>query len=153
MIGNRMFRRGFFGLMAMALANSYASTAAVAQPAQATPAPSASTVPSASPAAPFDINNLTPDQQKALQLAIIKTLQNPVGNITVVPLQNNFHYGVGPGREISVQSQHPAGFSDHVEQQLESHLTHDYSDPQPAVGCVADRLRNPYYSAARGRSD
>ena len=96
MIGNRMFRRGFFGLMAMALANSYASTAAVAQPAQATPAPSASTVPSASPAAPFDINNLTPDQQKALQLAIIKTSQNPVGNITVVPLQNNFNYGVGP---------------------------------------------------------
>jgi hypothetical protein len=29
-------------------------------------------------------------------LAIIKISQNPVGNITVVPFQNNFNYGLGP---------------------------------------------------------
>ncbi len=51
--------------------------------------------PSPSPA-PFDASKLTPEQQKALQLAIIKTSQNPVGNIGVVPFQNNFNYGVGP---------------------------------------------------------
>jgi len=38
---------------------------------------------------------LTPEQQQALQLAIIKTSQNPVGNITVFPFQNNFNYGYG----------------------------------------------------------
>jgi hypothetical protein len=95
MIGNKMCRRGLYGLMAIALASSYTSTPAVAQTAQATPAPSASAAPSASPAS-IDPTSLTPDQQKVLQLAIIKTSQNPVGNITVVPLQNNFNYGVGP---------------------------------------------------------
>jgi hypothetical protein len=44
----------------------------------------------------FDPSKLTPAQQEALRLAIIKTSQNPVGNITVVPFQNNFNYGVGP---------------------------------------------------------
>lgn len=39
---------------------------------------------------------LTPEQQEALRLAIIKTSQNPVGNITVFPFQNNFNYGYGP---------------------------------------------------------
>jgi hypothetical protein len=65
--------------------------------------------PSPSPAAPsaagdatnadtggFDASKLTPAQQEALRLAIIKTSQNPVGNITVVPFQNNFNYGFGP---------------------------------------------------------
>ncbi|HEV7178716.1 MAG TPA: hypothetical protein VGN11_02530, partial [Candidatus Baltobacteraceae bacterium] len=42
------------------------------------------------------MNNLTPAQQAAVRLAIIKLSQNPVGNITVVPFQNNFNYGVGP---------------------------------------------------------
>lgn len=44
----------------------------------------------------FDPSKLTPEQRKALQLAIIKTSQNPVGNITVFPFQNNFNYGYGP---------------------------------------------------------
>jgi hypothetical protein len=68
------------------------------------PAPSASPpAPSASPASNadadtggFDPSNLTPQQQEALRLAVIKTSQNPVGNITVVPFQNNFNYGYGP---------------------------------------------------------
>jgi hypothetical protein len=45
---------------------------------------------------PVDTSNLTPEQQEKLRLAIIKTSQNPVGNITVVPFQNNFNYGFGP---------------------------------------------------------
>jgi hypothetical protein len=44
----------------------------------------------------FDPAKLTPEQREALQLAIIKTSQNPVGNITVFPFQNNFNYGYGP---------------------------------------------------------
>jgi hypothetical protein len=56
---------------------------------QATPAPSSSP-------ATLDLNNLTPEQRQALNLAIIKTSQKPVGNITVVPFQNNFNYGLGP---------------------------------------------------------
>ncbi|MGC1380021.1 MAG: hypothetical protein WA814_03220 [Candidatus Baltobacteraceae bacterium] len=39
---------------------------------------------------------LTPQQQAALREAIIKTSQNPVGNIAIIPFQNNFNYGVGP---------------------------------------------------------
>ena len=39
---------------------------------------------------------LTPAQRAALNQAIIKLSQNPVGNIAVVPFQNNFNYGVGP---------------------------------------------------------
>ena len=31
-----------------------------------------------------------------MQLAIIKISQNPVGNISVLPFQNNFNYGFGP---------------------------------------------------------
>src|SRR5580704_16146684 len=58
----------------------------------------ATPAPAASPPAqqPFDPSKLTPAQQQALQLIIIKTSQNPVGNITVLPFQNNFNYGVGP---------------------------------------------------------
>lgn len=39
---------------------------------------------------------LTPAQREALQQAIIKISQNPVGNIAIIPFQNNFNYGVGP---------------------------------------------------------
>jgi len=39
---------------------------------------------------------LTPEQRAELQQAIVKLSQNPVGNIAVVPFQNNFNYGVGP---------------------------------------------------------
>ncbi len=68
----------------------------------AAPEPSPSPASQASPpAAPdastggFDASKLTPAQQEALRLAIIKTSQNPVGNITIVPFQNNFNYGLG----------------------------------------------------------
>ncbi len=44
----------------------------------------------------FDPSKLTPEQQAALQLAIVKISQNPVGNITIFPFQNNFNYGYGP---------------------------------------------------------
>jgi hypothetical protein len=79
------------GLCAAAImaAGLFVRTPAMAQTPTATPAPSAS------PAA-LDLNNLTPEQRQALNLAIIKTSQNPVGNITVVPFQNNFNYGLGP---------------------------------------------------------
>lgn len=78
-----------------------APVAALAQVPEASPAPSATPV-----IAPiddthpetgdFDASKLTPQQQEALRLAIIKTSQNPVGNITVFPFQNNFNYGFGP---------------------------------------------------------
>lgn len=79
------------------------AAAAVAMLGVATPDPS----PSPSVTAPtgnasnsdtggFDASKLSPQQQEALRLAIIKTSQNPVGNITVLPFQNNFNYGYGP---------------------------------------------------------
>ena len=83
--------------------------------AQETPAPSES--PKAAPqaeasAAPeteggFDLSKLTPEQREELRLAIIKLSQNPVGNITVLPFQNNFNYGIGPyaryGYNLNIQ--------------------------------------------------
>ena len=66
-----------------------ATSAAYAQTPVATPTPSPDT-------GGFDASKLTPEQQQALQLAIIKLSQNPVGNITVFPFQNNFNYGYGP---------------------------------------------------------
>lgn len=73
-------------------------TPAVAQTAEPTPAPAATqpdqdTHPDTGG---FDPSQLTPEQRQALQLAVIKTSQNPVGNITVFPFQNNFNYGYGP---------------------------------------------------------
>ncbi|HXO17084.1 MAG TPA: neuromedin U [Candidatus Dormibacteraeota bacterium] len=59
------------------------------------PVPSASATPTAAPAG-FDPSKLTPQQQAALQEAIIKASQNPVGNIAIVPFQNNANYGLGP---------------------------------------------------------
>ena len=73
--------------------------AASAQTINAAPAPSATATPGADEhpeTGGFDPSKLTPAQQQALQLAIIKTSQNPVGNITVFPFQNNFNYGYGP---------------------------------------------------------
>ncbi len=62
--------------------------AALAQEQEATPPPAASGQP--------DLSSLTPAQREALQEAIIKTSQNPVGNIGVIPFQNNFNYALGP---------------------------------------------------------
>lgn len=42
------------------------------------------------------MSKLTPQQQAAIQAAIVKLSQNPVGNIAAIPFQNNFNYGVGP---------------------------------------------------------
>lgn len=72
-------------------------TAPASAVSQDSPEPSPATSPEASPSqAGLDLSNLTPAQQATLQQAIIKTSQNPVGNIAIVPFQNNFNYGVGP---------------------------------------------------------
>lgn len=64
--------------------------------AQTAPEESPSPEPSAAPAGAFDASKLTPEQQAALQTAIIKASQNPVGNIAIIPFQNNNNYGIGP---------------------------------------------------------
>lgn len=55
----------------------------------------------------FDISKLTPQEREKLRLAIIKLSQNPIGNIAVVPFQNNFNYGIGPytryGYNLNIQ--------------------------------------------------
>jgi len=43
---------------------------------------------------------LTPEEQAALQEAIIKASQNPVGNIAIIPFQNNFNFGAGPYQRL-----------------------------------------------------
>jgi hypothetical protein len=58
--------------------------------AQASPEPSPTT------ATPTQLDQLTPEQRAAVEAHIIKETQNPVGNITVVPFQNNFNYALGP---------------------------------------------------------
>ncbi len=91
-----------FSSIVLAAVLFYASVPlpALAQTPEASPAPSASAVPAGedthSDTGGFDPSSLTPAQQEALRLAIIKTSQNPVGNITVLPFQNNFNYGYGP---------------------------------------------------------
>jgi hypothetical protein len=75
------------------------SAIARAQTPEATPSPAATATPGEDThpeTGGFDPSKLTPEQRQALQLAIIKTSQNPVGNISVVPFQNNFNYGYGP---------------------------------------------------------
>lgn len=64
-------------------------------PTQAAPAPQPSPGQAAT-SGEVDTSKLTPEQQAKLQQAIIKISQNPVGNIAIVPFQNNFNYGVGP---------------------------------------------------------
>jgi hypothetical protein len=86
----------------MTLVAVVAAVLAISTRASAQPEPSPSPAP-ASPGAPapdastgLDLSKLTPEQREALQLAIVKISQNPVGNITVLPFQNNFNYGYGP---------------------------------------------------------
>jgi hypothetical protein len=64
----------------------------------APPSPTAETA-QAQPA-PSGDQALTPQEQAALQAAIIKASQNPVGNIAVIPFQNNFSYGGGPYQRL-----------------------------------------------------
>ena len=112
---------------------------------QAQPVPSPSPSPTAS--APdastggFDVSKLTPAQQEALRLAIIKTSQNPVGNITVVPFQNNFNYGYGPYTRSPIQPQRAAGHPDHALAKHDSDRPHDLPNPQPAFFRASQRLR------------
>jgi hypothetical protein len=77
-----------------------------AQQPEASPSPEASAAPSQAEGG-FDISKLTPEQREALRLAIIKLSQNPIGNITVLPFQNNFNYGIGPytryGYNLNIQ--------------------------------------------------
>ncbi len=73
-----------------------ASRNAQAQEPSPAPSPSASAAAAAPAGGAVDLSKLTPAQQAALQAAIVKLSQNPVGNIAVIPFQNNFNYGVGP---------------------------------------------------------
>jgi hypothetical protein len=76
-----------------------APLSARAQAGQTAPAPAATASPSEDEhpeTGGFDPAQLTPEQREALQLAIVKISQNPVGNITVFPFQNNINYGYGP---------------------------------------------------------
>jgi hypothetical protein len=89
------------GLVALALLAT--PLRSLAQTAPASPQPSAAASPQApaasspqAPAAGAQQGPLTPEQQAALQAALIKASQNPVGNIAIIPFQNNFNYGVGP---------------------------------------------------------
>lgn len=87
-------------LMSALISPSIALAQASPTPSAAAPAPQSSSAPQASPNAAasggeLDVSKLTPQQQAAIQQAIIKTSQNPIGNIAIVPFQNNFNYGVG----------------------------------------------------------
>ena len=85
-------------LIATIIAPAVATAQATPEPTLPTegPSPAASPAPAGSGEGGFDLSKLTPAQQEAIKLAIIKISQNPVGNIAVVPFQNNFNYGVGP---------------------------------------------------------
>lgn len=75
-------------------------------PALAQSAPAPSPVPSAGaagttgqpPAGSGPV--LTPEQLAAQQEELVKLSQNPVGNIAIVPFQNNFNYGTGPYQRL-----------------------------------------------------
>jgi hypothetical protein len=76
-------------LVALTIACAVLPAIASAQtlPSPPTPTPTAAAQSTSAPAA-----DLTPEQQAEL----IKASQNPVGNIAIVPFQNNFNYGYGP---------------------------------------------------------
>jgi hypothetical protein len=56
----------------------------------------AQTAPPGGSAAAADAAPLTAAQEAAIEEAVIKASQNPVGNIAIIPFQNNFNYGAGP---------------------------------------------------------
>jgi hypothetical protein len=84
------------GLLFPAVASAQATPAPIANPAAQAPSAPGSPARAQPSAGEMDFSKLTPAQQAALQAAIIKTSQNPVGNIAIVPFQSNFNYGVGP---------------------------------------------------------
>jgi hypothetical protein len=51
---------------------------------------------SAAAPAPAAASGMTPEQEQAAAAAVIKASENPVGNIAVIPFQNNWNPGVGP---------------------------------------------------------
>lgn len=67
--------------------------------AQSAPAPDVSPSPAAAQSAP-NAAGLSPEELQKLQEQLIKTSQNPVGNISVIPFQNNFNYGYGPYQRL-----------------------------------------------------
>jgi hypothetical protein len=81
------------GVIAAAPAHAQTPPPATAPAPAATASPGEDTHPETGG---FDPSKLTPEQREALQLAIVKISQNPIGNITVFPFQNNFNYGYGP---------------------------------------------------------
>jgi hypothetical protein len=44
--------------------------------------------------------SLTPEELAKIQEDVIKASQNPVGNIAIIPFQNNFNYGYGPYQRL-----------------------------------------------------
>jgi hypothetical protein len=72
--------------------------AALAQSSEATPAPVATPAAAATPASAgaTSPSTMTPEQLAAAEAALIKQSQNPVGNIAIIPFQNNVNYGYGP---------------------------------------------------------
>ena len=89
----RLLITPLFALLALLLNGQPATAERKAILAQA---PEAAPTPEASPSEAELMSKLTPAQLEALQEHIIKNSQNPVGNIGVIPFQNNFNYGVGP---------------------------------------------------------
>jgi hypothetical protein len=95
---NAAFLRRAFSF-ALAAASMPATAFAQAAPSVAPPAAPVSAPAASVSAAP----ELTPEQQAALEAAIIKASQNPVGNIAIIPFQNNFNYGSGPYQRLQYQ--------------------------------------------------
>jgi hypothetical protein len=81
---------------ALALAAAFAFwSCPVAMNAQSS-SDAAAPAPAASASANPDATHLSPEDEAKLREALVKASQNPVGNITILPFQNNWNNGVGP---------------------------------------------------------
>ena len=94
----------YLGLALVPLLSGAALAQSAPPVAPATPAaaatPGALPTPAVPLGAPSDQTALTPEELQKLQEQIIKASQNPVGNIAIVPFQNNFNFGVGPYQRL-----------------------------------------------------
>jgi hypothetical protein len=131
---------------ALAIAPEAASAVDRSVIAQTSPRPQSS--PEASPeasAAPSatgpDLNKLTPAQQAALQAAIIKTSQNPVGNIAIIPFQNNFNYGVGPYTRFQYNLNMQPVVPFMLSKKYDADCAHHHSPHRSTIVRAAGRLR------------
>lgn len=91
MIIRQTLTTGFIVLLAFLVSRVAQGTAqSIAPPAvaDATPVPAN--------AAATSESQMTPEAAAAEEAAVIKASQNPVGNIAVLPFQNNWNYGEGP---------------------------------------------------------